>query len=258
LSRLPRTPPSPAAVALSASATGTLAVQGVQFQIDGANLGSLVTATSSPNIYSTMWNTASVANGGHTVTAIAYDVLNNTSTVSVAVTVSNATPQPPPRFRLLPSASPRGTLRRPLLPGAIRLGFRSGAVNVVPYCQLAFLQSQLAALQAQANGASAPAASSPFAFTRDLSYSMMGEDVRTAPAGSHIPERRPRRAEARRPRHYQKLRRSHVGCPLRISVDRRYQTRIRLLRPDHAGVCERARAIVWTGGRPGPKPPTAV
>ena len=62
---------------------------GVQFRLDGANLGA--EDTTSP--YSVSWNTTTVANGSHTLTAVARDApgLTTTST-AVTVTVSNAAP----------------------------------------------------------------------------------------------------------------------------------------------------------------------
>ncbi|HXB56240.1 MAG TPA: fibronectin type III domain-containing protein, partial [Vicinamibacteria bacterium] len=63
-------------------------------KLDGANLGAEV--TTSP--YSILWATAGVANGAHTLTAVARDTANNTATSSsVTVTVSNA---PPPTLSI--------------------------------------------------------------------------------------------------------------------------------------------------------------
>jgi chitodextrinase len=73
-------------VTVSATATDNVGVSGVQFKLDGVNLGN--EDTSSP--YSLSWNTTSVANGSHTLTAIARDAAGNTTTAtSVTVTVSN-------------------------------------------------------------------------------------------------------------------------------------------------------------------------
>jgi chitodextrinase len=73
-------------VTVSATATDNVGVSGVQFKLDGTNLGN--EDTSSP--YSLSWNTTSVANGSHTLTAIARDAAGNTTTAtSVTVTVSN-------------------------------------------------------------------------------------------------------------------------------------------------------------------------
>jgi hypothetical protein len=74
-------------ITLSANATDPAGITGVQFQIDGANLGSQVTG-SGPT-YSTSWNTTTVGNGSHTVTAIATDTGNRMASSSVTVTVNN-------------------------------------------------------------------------------------------------------------------------------------------------------------------------
>lgn len=79
---------SGSSVTVSADASDNVGVVGVQFQLDGNNLGS--EDTSSP--YSTAWNTTGVSNGTHTLTAIARDATGNTKTsVSVTVTVNNST-----------------------------------------------------------------------------------------------------------------------------------------------------------------------
>ncbi len=71
---------------VTATATDASGVAGVQFKLDGVNLGA--EDTTSP--YSTSWNTTTVTNGTHTLTAVARDTLNNTSTATtVTVTVSN-------------------------------------------------------------------------------------------------------------------------------------------------------------------------
>jgi len=58
----------------------------VQFQLDGANLGSAL--TSAP--YNLTWNSASYPNGSHTLRAIARDAAGNqTTSASVTVTVNN-------------------------------------------------------------------------------------------------------------------------------------------------------------------------
>ncbi|MBI3505089.1 MAG: S8 family serine peptidase [Proteobacteria bacterium] len=65
------------------------AVVGVQYKLDGSNLGS--EATSSP--FSATWNTTGSADGAHTLTAVARDSWGNTATsLGVAVTVDNTPP----------------------------------------------------------------------------------------------------------------------------------------------------------------------
>jgi|GEM_PF-2298707 len=78
-------------VAVSATASDNVGVVGVQFLLDGSNLGAEDTA--SP--YSVTWNTTTAANGSHTLSARARDAAGNTSTASVTVTVSNPDITPP-------------------------------------------------------------------------------------------------------------------------------------------------------------------
>ena len=83
--------PSPGAVsgvqAVTASATAGQGVAGVQFKLDGANLG--VEDTSSP--FTVSWDTRAELNGSHTLTAVVRDTAGTTATAAaVAVTVSNA------------------------------------------------------------------------------------------------------------------------------------------------------------------------
>jgi hypothetical protein len=73
-------------VTVTATATDAVGVTGVQFKLDGANLGA--EDTTAP--YSVPWNTASATNGAHTLTAAARDAAGNISTSSgVVVTVAN-------------------------------------------------------------------------------------------------------------------------------------------------------------------------
>jgi hypothetical protein len=76
---------------VSANASDNIGVAGVQFLLDGANLGTEV--TTSP--YTISWNTITAANGNHTLTARARDAAGNTTTsAGVAVTVNNDTQSP--------------------------------------------------------------------------------------------------------------------------------------------------------------------
>ena len=71
---------------VSASATDSAGIAGVQFKLDGANLGS--EDTTAP--YSASWNTLSAANGAHTLTAVARSTSGTTATATaVPVTVTN-------------------------------------------------------------------------------------------------------------------------------------------------------------------------
>jgi hypothetical protein len=81
------------AVTVSADAADNVGVAGVQFRLDGAKLG----AEDETAPYSISWDTTTVADGSHTLTAVARDAAGNTaSSAAVAVAVSNAPPPPPP------------------------------------------------------------------------------------------------------------------------------------------------------------------
>jgi hypothetical protein len=80
-------------ITVSANASDNVGVAGVQFKLDGSNLGS--EDTSSP--YSVSWNTSLSSNSSHTLTAIARDAAGNIGTSpSISVTVNNTAPPPPP------------------------------------------------------------------------------------------------------------------------------------------------------------------
>src|SRR5260370_18580703 len=73
-------------ISITANASDNVGVASVQFQLDGANLGALDTA--SP--YSVSWNTSTASNGSHQLKAIAMDAAGNSTTSTiVTVTVSN-------------------------------------------------------------------------------------------------------------------------------------------------------------------------
>ena len=76
-------------IPINANASDNVGVVGVQFRLDGTNVGA--EDTTSP--YSVSWNTATASNGAHTLTAVARDAVGNTTTSSgVAVTVDNVPP----------------------------------------------------------------------------------------------------------------------------------------------------------------------
>ncbi len=78
-------------VTASVTIVGALTVAGVQFKLDGNNLGA--EDTSSP--YSVSWNTTTASNGSHTLTAVARDSFGILWTSNpVTVTVSNDTTPP--------------------------------------------------------------------------------------------------------------------------------------------------------------------
>ena len=88
-------------VSVTADASDDEGVAGVQFRLDGANLGP--EDTTAP--YLVAWNTTTVANGPHTLTAVARDTAGNvTTSAPVAVTVTNADTTPPMIVMTSPSA----------------------------------------------------------------------------------------------------------------------------------------------------------
>ncbi len=72
-------------ITVSASATDNIGVVGVQFKVDDMYLGAELTT----GPYAIRWNTASVSNGLHKLTAVARDAAGNTSTSAVTVHVTN-------------------------------------------------------------------------------------------------------------------------------------------------------------------------
>ncbi len=89
-------------VSVAATATDSVTISSVQLQVDGANVGSADTA--SP--YNFSWSSTSVANGSHTLTAVAKDSSGNTATsTGVKVTVNNADTTPPTVSITSPAAS---------------------------------------------------------------------------------------------------------------------------------------------------------
>jgi Bacterial Ig domain len=93
------TAPSPAAgalagmVSLAASAADNVSIAGVQFRLDGTNLGAELTGAP----YSFAWDSTSVTNGTHTLTAVARDTSGNTTTSSpLTLSVTNTAPAPAP------------------------------------------------------------------------------------------------------------------------------------------------------------------
>ncbi|MBI4168787.1 MAG: Ig-like domain-containing protein [Acidobacteria bacterium] len=86
--------------AVTASASDNVGVAGVQFFVDGSALGSEDTAAP----YSASWDTTTVANGSHSLTATARDAAGNSRT-STAVTVTVTRGGPPSTTRFEESAA---------------------------------------------------------------------------------------------------------------------------------------------------------
>lgn len=77
-------------VSLTASAADDGAVAGVQFQLNGQNIGPEVTIDSPPTKYTIIWDSTGMPNGDYTLTATARDTVGHTTTsAGVTVTVSN-------------------------------------------------------------------------------------------------------------------------------------------------------------------------
>jgi Bacterial Ig domain len=73
---------------VSMTASDNVAVASVQVKVDGTTV-----ATDTTTPYTHAWNTTTVTNGSHTVTAVATDTSGNTATsTAVTVTVSNTVP----------------------------------------------------------------------------------------------------------------------------------------------------------------------
>lgn len=79
---------SGSSVTLTATASDNVAVASVQFEVDGTDIGAA--AKSSP--YTTTWNSTGVADGAHTLYAVAEDTAGNYATSSVALSVRNSPP----------------------------------------------------------------------------------------------------------------------------------------------------------------------
>jgi hypothetical protein len=111
----------------TASATSPATISSVQFKMDGTNIGSPVTA-SSP--YSTNWNSTTVANGSHSLTAVATDS-NNMQTVSatVSLTVNNSTSVPPALTTVSPGSGFLGTVVPVTLTGTNFVGVTGISVS---------------------------------------------------------------------------------------------------------------------------------
>jgi len=109
---------SGSAVTLSAAASDAIAVSQVQFKVDGT-----VVATDTTSPYTTNWNSTSVADGTHTITAIATNSAGLTATAQETITVANnlcsGTPTVPSNLSDTDTA--------PLPANKVDLGFTPGA-----------------------------------------------------------------------------------------------------------------------------------
>jgi len=67
----------------------TSGITGVQWKLDGANLGQELTTPTTGTTYSGAWNTAGVADGAHTLAAVARDGAGNRATSTISLAVAN-------------------------------------------------------------------------------------------------------------------------------------------------------------------------
>ncbi len=121
---------------LTASASDNVLVGGVQFKLNGANLGPVVAAAP----YSYSWNTQTAPNGTYTLSAVVSDMAGNTTTLSsVTVTVNNPADKTAPTVQVLnPTAG--GSFRGTVVPwanasdniGVTSVQFQLNGVNVGP------------------------------------------------------------------------------------------------------------------------------
>lgn len=89
---------SGASVSLSAAASDNIAIKQVQFEVDGTNIGPAI--TSSP--YATTWDSTSIGDGAHSISAVVQDTAGNVATSSISVIVDNTAPT----FALFSSGTP--------------------------------------------------------------------------------------------------------------------------------------------------------
>lgn len=102
---------------VSAAAADDIAVSGVQFKLDGVNLGAEDTAPP----YSIVWNTTTVTNGAHVLVAVARDAAGNTAaSAEVVVTVNNAPDTTPPSV-------PASVTATPMSPSQINLAWAASS-----------------------------------------------------------------------------------------------------------------------------------
>ena len=87
-------------VTVTSTAADNVGVVGVQFRLDGANLGTEDTAAP----YSVPWTTTTASNGSHSLTAVARDAAGNVTT-SAAITVTVSNDSTPPTVSLTSPAS---------------------------------------------------------------------------------------------------------------------------------------------------------
>ena len=107
-------------ITISASATDNIRVAGVQFRLNGVNLG----AEDLTSPYSITWDSTSVVDGPYTLTAHARDDANNIRVATLAINVQNTTPVSSAYFVSFDGANDHMTV-----PDANSLSFGNGAAD---------------------------------------------------------------------------------------------------------------------------------
>jgi chitodextrinase len=104
---------------VSATATDNVGVVGVQFELDGVNLGTEDKVAP----YSISWNTTQTTNGTHLLNAVARDAAGNTASTGVTVSVNNFSDTQAP-------AVPTKLTASPVSSSQINLGWASSTDNI--------------------------------------------------------------------------------------------------------------------------------
>jgi O-glycosyl hydrolase len=148
-------------VTVTASATSSIGVASVQFQLDGANVGSPVTAAP----YSYSWDTTKSSNGSHTLKGIAKDAAG-TSTMSAGDTVNVKNAVAAPVVSITAPAS-----------GATVSGTTTATANATSSIGVASVQFQL-------DGANvgSPVTAAPYSYSWDTTKSSNGSHTLKAVA----------------------------------------------------------------------------
>ncbi len=120
---------------LSAVASDNIAVTGVQFQLNGVNIGPLLTAAP----YRFAWDASAVADGTYTLTAVAQDAAGNrTASGPITITIDHT---PPTVLSTTPAANATGVnttssltvgFSESVQPGTIAVTLRDPSGNAVP------------------------------------------------------------------------------------------------------------------------------
>ncbi|HET7060395.1 MAG TPA: polysaccharide deacetylase family protein [Candidatus Saccharimonadales bacterium] len=108
---------------VTVTATDSKGIASVQYQLDGVNLGSVVTAAP----YSFSWDTTTTTNASHKLTAIATNTANLTKTSKVVtITVNNPVVDPNPAITV-PTTAPTNTSLSPT--GRVSFTFDDGLAS---------------------------------------------------------------------------------------------------------------------------------